>query len=245
MIPCAVLFDLDDTLFDHRHCARTALEAVRASHAAFAGVDRHEFEASHSRHLEALHLQVLAGAIRLDDARRERFRRLFEDAGVRAGDDLVHATAIAYRDCYMRSWQPVPGAGPLLRALQGRARIGVVSNNLHEEQIQKIRHCGFDQYLDSVVISERAGVTKPDPAIFRMALDELGCGAGHAVMVGDSWTADVAGARAAGIRAVWFNRSGAPKPEPADDVAELRALEPVDDAITVVLEASGVARGQR
>ena len=65
MIPCAVLFDLDDTLFDHRHCARAALEAVRASHAAFAGVDRDEFELSHSRHLEALHLQVLAG---LDDS---------------------------------------------------------------------------------------------------------------------------------------------------------------------------------
>jgi hypothetical protein len=45
-------------------------------------------------------------------------------------------------------------------------------------------------------------------------------------MLGDSWAADVAGARAAGLRAVWFNRRGDPKPEGSDDVLEVRSLEP-------------------
>ena len=80
----AVLFDLDDTLFDHRHGAPQALAAVREGHAALARVDSAELERRHAEILDVLHLRVLAGEIALDDARLERFRRLFEGAGVPA-----------------------------------------------------------------------------------------------------------------------------------------------------------------
>ena len=51
-------------------------------------------------------------------------------------------------------------------------------------------------------------MAKPDPRIFAIALERLGCAAADAVMIGDSWPADIEGARAAGVRAIWFNRSG-------------------------------------
>ena len=49
-------------------------------------------------------------------------------------------------------------------------------------------------------------------------------------MVGDSWPADVVGARATGIRPIWFNPR-APRPSPNADVVEIYALEPVDEAM--------------
>jgi putative hydrolase of the HAD superfamily len=55
------------------------------------------------------------------------------------------------------------------------------------------------------------------------------------MMVGDSWAADIEGARAAGIRSIWFNPSGRPMPEPRADVVELRSLEPVEHAVEVIL----------
>jgi putative hydrolase of the HAD superfamily len=73
-------------------------------------------------------------------------------------------------------------------------------------------------------VSEEAGVSKPDPRIFEMALERANARAGEAVMVGDSWANDVEGARAAGIRAVWFNRDGRLAPDPA--VPVLRSLAP-------------------
>ena len=91
--------------------------------------------------------------------------------------------------------------------------IGIVSNNLQREQEDKLRFCGFDSRVDAVVISEGAGVSKPDPAIFRIALTLLGCEPTEAVMIGDAWRTDIAGAIAAGIRPVWFNRTGAPRLE--------------------------------
>ena len=62
--------------------------------------------------------------------------------------------------------------------------------------------------VDAVVISAELGVAKPDPAIFRAALDRLGARAADAMHVGDSVEDDVAGARAAGLEAVLVARNG-------------------------------------
>jgi HAD superfamily hydrolase (TIGR01549 family) len=239
----AVLFDLDDTLFDHRHAAREALRAVRESHDVLAGFDPAELDRRHAEILEVLHRRVLAKEMALDDARRERFRRLLESVGVSAAEledgSLVRRAAAAYRARYMQSWREVPGATALLCALKERVRIGIVSNNLTLEQHEKLRFCRFNPYLDAIVISEEAGVSKPDPAIFRLALERLRLDAADTVMIGDAWSTDIAGARAAGLRAIWFNPSGERRPDAWDDVPEIRALEPVSEVISVVLGWTG------
>src|SRR6478609_957454 len=191
----AVLFDLDDTLFDHRHGARAALAVVREGHAALAALEMAELERRHSQVLEALHLRVMANEIGLDAARAERFRTLLAGVGVTADSAAVDRAAAAYRQRYMESWQEVPGATALLEALAGRVRVGIVSNNLTREQHDKLRFCGFDRLVHTIVISEEAGAAKPDPAIFRVALDRIGCGPGETVMIGDAWRTDIAGAR--------------------------------------------------
>jgi FMN phosphatase YigB (HAD superfamily) len=56
-------------------------------------------------------------------------------------------------------------------------------------------------------------------------------------MVGDSWATDIEGARAAGIRAIWFNPQRRERPEPAD-VRELESLEPAAHAAAIILGAA-------
>jgi HAD superfamily hydrolase (TIGR01549 family) len=230
----AVLFDLDDTLFDHRGCSRDALEAARRGHESLGAMPLAELERLHSMFLEELHGEVTMGRMPLDEARRERFRRLLVAAGVIPPDAVVAITAAAYRDRYKEVRRAVRGAAPLLAALAGRVRIGIVSNNLFDEQLEKLTLCGLDRFVHALVVSERAGVSKPDPAIFTQALERLGCRAEETVMVGDSWTADVAGARAAGIRPIWFNPTGLPVPDGAEPVAQLRSLEPVDAVVRLL-----------
>ena len=231
----AVLFDLDDTLFDHRRSARAALQAVHGRHAD--AVDFSEFERHHAIHLEEMHLEVLAGRIGLDDARRERFRRVFGALGIALDPSTVDAVASAYRSGYMTARRPLDGAAALLTALRRHARIAIVTNNLLDEQQDKLRCCGLTPLVDVLVASEDVGVSKPDPAIFRIALERAGVDAPAAVMVGDSWANDVAGARDAGIRAVWFNPARAPKPAEPPGVVEIHALEPVDEIAAVILGA--------
>lgn len=200
----AVLFDLDDTLFDHTGAARAALQVVHA-HDCFKDWPFEDLERAHARFLEEMHLDVLAGAKTVDQARLERFRRLFASAGVEVDAATLDTTAMSYREAYLQGRGPVDGARMLLAALAGRAKIGIVSNNVRDEQDAKLRCCGFEPYVDALIVSGEVGMSKPDPEIFRIALQRLGVSAGEAVMVGDSWTADVEGARAAGIRAIWFN----------------------------------------
>lgn len=234
----AVLFDLDDTLFDHRGCAREALAAVQQGHDGLRAMPFEALERAHARLLERLHGDVMMGRMPLDTARLERFRLLLAVAGVTGSEDVVAGIAGTYRDAYRASRRVVAGAAALLTAVGERARIGVVSNNLLEEQRDKLRTCGLDEFVDALVVSEEAGVAKPDAAIFQIALDRLQSPAGESVMVGDSWAADVAGARAAGIRAIWFNPAGASAPEGERPVRELRAFEPVEAAVRIIFDTT-------
>jgi len=147
----AVLFDLDDTLFDHRRSARAALRQVHRVYAA--GFDFEAFEQHHARYLEDMHLEVLAGRIGLDDARRERFRRVFEALGVALAPGVVDAAASAYREGYMMSRRPLHGAADLLAVLKSDVRIVIVTNNLLEEQQDKLEYCGLAPYVDVLVAS--------------------------------------------------------------------------------------------
>jgi putative hydrolase of the HAD superfamily len=121
-----------------------------------------------------------------------------------------------------------PDAAPALRELRALgARLVVVSNwdvSLHE----RLDETGLAPLVDAVVASAEVGHAKPDGAIFALALERAGVPAAAALHAGDSLDADVAGALAAGLRAVLVARDGAVA-APADvpvvsTLAELPAL---------------------
>ncbi|HET7219024.1 MAG TPA: HAD-IA family hydrolase, partial [Vicinamibacterales bacterium] len=153
-------------------------------------------------------------------------------AGVTVDAAVLQETAAAYRHRYLETRRPVAGARDLLAAIKPYARVAIVSNNLLDEQQQKLRLCGFDDYVDVLVVSEEAGSWKPDRAIFETALERLGCAAADAVMIGDSWAADVEGARAAGIRAIWFNPGT--KASADATIPEISAWSPIEPVLEAI-----------
>jgi len=235
MPPKAVLFDLDDTLFDHRATSRAALGALRDEVPALQALAFDELERRHVALLEELHHSgVMQGVVSVDEAREQRFSRLLEAAGTPASPAAAAAAAARYRDLYVAARREVPGARALVEALARRVRLAVVSNNILAEQEAKLNELGMRPFVAALVVSADVGVSKPDPAIFQIALARLGLPPGEAVMVGDSWPIDIAGATRAGLRAVWLNRTGEPCPD-ALLAAEIRSLEPTAAVSRVVL----------
>lgn len=230
----AILFDLDDTLFDHTHSAERALGDARERHAALRSVPFAELQRVSSHILEDLHPRVLSGELPVQQARILRFQRLFGEVGRAISQDEALVIAFDYRRVYEETWRPVDGACALIARLKPLVSIGIVTNNLAAEQTSKLRACGLMPVIDALIVSEEAGVTKPDPAIFELALQRLNCAAADAVMVGDSWAMDVLGARGAGLRAVWFNRTGRACPD-RSLARELTSFEPVDEAARLLL----------
>ncbi|OLB80143.1 MAG: haloacid dehalogenase [Actinobacteria bacterium 13_2_20CM_2_71_6] len=82
----------------------------------------------------------------------------------------------------------------------------VVSNGATRQQEAKIRRTGLDRYLADWVISEEAGVSKPNPRIFSIAAERARMRLSGAWMVGDSPESDIGGANALGLPSVWLHR---------------------------------------
>jgi HAD superfamily hydrolase (TIGR01549 family) len=225
--PRVVLFDMDDTLFDHTFALRKALVPTWRADPNLRRRPLRAVVAEYARLLDEIHPDVLKGLRTHVEAREERFRRLFVWVGSPRGPDELAAISAAYRATYQSSRRTVPGALALVQALRGRATVGIVSNNHTAEQRDKLEATGLAPWIDFLLTSEEAGSEKPDPAIFLAALGRVGARPSDAVMVGDRWDADIVGARAAGIRAVWYNPYGLPRPDPKIPVAEIRSFRPV------------------
>ena len=100
--------------------------------------------------------------------------------------------------------RPYPAAAEVLAALHGRGyRIGVIANQA-AGTAERLRAWGLLTHIDLVVASAEEGVAKPDPAIFRIALERAGCAPEEAVMIGDRLDNDIAPAKAVGMRTVWL-----------------------------------------
>jgi len=240
--PKAVLFDLDDTLFDHQYSARCALKDLQQQHPE---LQKHplEFLAREDfRLLGEKHPLVLAGTLSLADSRVQRMQGLFVSCGITISVDEAQHFADLRQTIYRKMRRAVPGALPLLQLLKARVKIGIVTNNFSDEQRDKLHACGLSDFVDALVTSEDARYAKPDPRIFEIALERLDCAASEAVMIGDSWDSDIAGARSAGLRPIWFNREGTDSPS-RSAVLEITSLEPAHLIAEQIL--GGTAEGER
>lgn len=222
----AVIFDLDDTLFDHYHSVQSGLLALQG---AYPGLQEHhlnDLTETYVDLVETLHIQVLRGLLTIDQARIQRIQSFFLKHDRALSLDRAYQAASVYRAAYQAARQPVTGALALLQYLQHtNTKIGIITNNGSQEQREKLSVCEMAPLIDALVISEEVGVIKPEPAIFAIALEKLGCASHEAVMLGDAWQTDILGAHRAGIRPVWLNRFGAKCPDPTL-AAVITTLEP-------------------
>ena len=138
--------------------------------------------------------------------RTEVWGRALADHGI-TDPQLVVALAAAFPRERAARHAVYADAEPALRRLVGAgAKLGLLTNGPSDLQRQKIAASGLGAYFEAIVVSGEVGVGKPDAAVFRVALDQLGAAPVEATMVGDTLARDIAGARAVGIRSVWLNR---------------------------------------
>jgi putative hydrolase of the HAD superfamily len=116
-------------------------------------------------------------------------------------------------------FHPAADARPALARLRELGLTRVCVSNWDVSLPQVLANAGLGELLDGVVTSAGAGARKPDPRIFRAALEIAGCAPEEALHVGDTPEEDVAGAEAAGIPALLVDRSG------GGDIASLGEIE--------------------
>jgi putative hydrolase of the HAD superfamily len=202
----AIFFDAGNTLIHMDYDAITAALGRERVAATVDQVRRAEWRAR-----IRLDASFAPGGSTEDPATGDRYLAfLLDELGVRDPDT---ATALA---AWRRGHNPPrglwtavePAAEPALRlARQSGLATGVVSNS-NGTIADILETLGLARHLDFVVDSSKVGVEKPDPRIFALALAELRVPAGEAVYVGDLYSVDVLGARAAGLQAVLLDPRG-------------------------------------
>ncbi len=215
----AISFDGDGTLWDFEAAMRGALADVIAA--------LRQRDAAVAAGLTVERLMALRDEVaeewrergaRLEEIRRESFRRLVTELGQPDGalaDDLCRLY-MAQRFARIALY---PDVLPALQTLRRRYRIGLLSNgNTYPER------CGLEGLFDFVVFAQEHGFLKPDPRAFAIALQRAGCARSELLHVGDSLVNDVMGAQNAGIRAIWLNRAGLPNDEGIEVACEMRTL---------------------
>jgi putative hydrolase of the HAD superfamily len=211
----AVFFDLDHTLVAFETEYATVLREVTERH--FGGGDE-AFEVTYSdRFLELL-----------GDQAEAPYRRAFEHALAEhdygGAEVSVEALVETLRECEVAGVAPSPGVERALAELRDRdVGVGVLTNGVPGFQLAKLRGHDLDALVDASVVSYEAGAHKPDAAPFALAAERLP--ADEYVMVGDSYEADVEGAREFGWRGIHYAPDGdSPASDPLasfDDLGEL------------------------
>lgn len=155
--------------------------------------------------------------------RRLALQEIFRAAGA---DDAQSAPIIeGSLDIYMRARHDVelyPEVRACLERLASRYRLASLSNGN-----ACLVTIGLDHLFHTMIAAHTHGASKPDPAFFHLACRELGCAPEEVVHLGDDIELDVRGARAAGMQAVWVNRSSHswPGDDVPDTVPNLEAFE--------------------
>jgi putative hydrolase of the HAD superfamily len=188
----AVLFDLDGTLLDRRSSFE---RFVRDQWNRFSHV-LHSVEQKH-------YVQTV---IELDGDGYLPRRALFTGALARfqLSSELADTLLRDYRSGFPSACQLFPDAVETLSSLRAAGfKLGLITNGSVRMQSRKLACLSLAPAFDTVLISDVEGVSKPDPEIFRRALERLGTRPEHAVFVGDHPDVDVSGARTAGMKAIW------------------------------------------
>lgn len=191
-----ILFDADETLFQFDDF--TGLQRMFSAYAIkFTQEDYQEYKAISKLLWESYQNGIIA-SLQLQHQRFDVWAERLQVSSRALNDAfLAEMTQIS---------APSEGALQLVTALQGKAKLGIITNGTTEFQKARLERTGFKNYIDILVISEEIGIAKPHHGIFDHAFSMMGNPARDKVlMVGDSLDTDILGGVSVGIDTCWLN----------------------------------------
>ncbi|MDV2682907.1 HAD family hydrolase [Alkalihalophilus lindianensis] len=187
-----VLFDLDGTLLDRDSSVKKFIH------------DQYD-----RLHLHVGHIpkdEYVARFIELDQRgyvwKDKVYQQLIKEYGITGmkWEELLED----YLNDFKFHCVPFPNLTEMLEQLKNHnLTLGMITNGRGQFQLDNIKALGIEPYFDRIFISEWEGMKKPDPTLFRHALNTLNVQANESVFVGDHPGNDVRAARDVGMRVIW------------------------------------------
>ncbi|MEU9256250.1 HAD family hydrolase [Streptomyces sp. NPDC048270] len=226
----AVLWDIDDTLFDYtgadaaglsRHLAAERIAERYGTPAQALALWREITDRNWAR--------FAAGEGTFQGQRRDRVREFLERPAMTDGE--ADAWFDQYVAHYKAAWTVFPDVVPVLDALAADYRHGVLTNSSTVNQDPKLRDLGLRDRFEVLVCAVELGISKPEAGAFLAACEALGLPPADVAYVGDQPEIDARGARDAGLLAIWLDRDGGRGDGP-DGVHRIEGLDLLPELLT-------------
>ncbi len=202
----AVVFDLDNTLYDYDAAHTPAFRALTDFACREFDLTPEEFVQRHRAAEKELGRRCGANCAAVHN-RLIRYQVLLEGLGRPIG--RAPEMSRLYWSTLLNAMKPYPGAIRMLEQLREMGlTVGIGTNMTADNQYEKLIRIGAMERIDFLVTSEEVTAEKPDRRLFEACAAKAGCEPARCLFVGDSLEKDVKGALAAGMRAAWFRPGG-------------------------------------
>lgn len=212
-----LVFDLDNTIFDFTASEQVALRRIFEED----GVEYNdETVACYREFNKGLWEQYEQGVISQTTLNEERFARFFAHYGK---DVSGKVSDRKFREYIAQANVMMPDAIAIIRALKPHYTMMAATNGIEEMQLMRLEQAGLEGFFDYLYISDVVGDRKPSVEFFQTVIDKTpGMTKENALMIGDSFKADIYGASRVGMDTCWYMENPVRPEEPE----ELLTVEP-------------------
>jgi putative hydrolase of the HAD superfamily len=211
----AILFDLDNTILDRTNTFRSFTNS---------------FLRSYFDHLEMTQ-DIFDRIIHLDQDgykdKHELFSELLEELPWKT-KPLETELLNFYSTEYVKNAVLMEHAREVVQHARKKYKTGLITNGRTLIQYGKIDQLGIRNEFDLIIVSEEAGIKKPDPRIFEMAIKQLEVKPEECIYIGDHPVNDIEGAAKIGMETIWMKVN-----QPWNDGIEAKLLHQIDKLNTL------------
>ncbi|WP_149274815.1 YjjG family noncanonical pyrimidine nucleotidase [Pareuzebyella sediminis] len=218
-----VFFDLDHTLWDFERNSALTFEKILSENDI--AVDLPDFLEVYVPANLDFWKRYREGKITKEKLRYQRLKTVFDELGYPVSDTVIFKLSeeyIAHLSSYTHLF---PNTVAILNYLRPKYRLHIITNGFEEVQNRKLKNSKIHSYFHQIINSEMAGVKKPDPKIFELALHMAKTKPELSLMIGDSLEADILGAKAVGFHTLHFNAHNDPHHEFCQMIHDLNEIK--------------------
>lgn len=214
-----IFFDLDHTLWDFEKNSDLAFESVFEKHKIKLSVSKFlNYYKNINQHYWKLYREE---KVTKEELRYGRLKDTFNKIKFEISDEIIDFLANDYIEALPNNNYLFEGTHEILEHLQNNYQLHIITNGFNEVQFKKIENSGISSFFDKIITSEEVGVKKPNPQIFKYALEKTNAKSNESIMIGDNWEADIMGAKNAGLDAIYCNFDSQPVGENIKSVNNL------------------------
>ncbi len=197
----AILIDVDNTLLDFNKCAFVAMQTA-SKH--FGIILPKEVETVFHNVNDELWLEIEKNRLTREELHQTRWKIIFKRCNINFDGEKFEKVFVSHlKDTAI----PVDGAFELLDYLTEKYPVYVASNATANQQRLRLKTVNMIDKFSGIFLSEEIGAEKPSKEFFSFCTNKIGVNPSEIVMIGDSLSADVKGAKAYNIKTIWYNHN--------------------------------------